>query len=43
VHEHLLLATLDSDSPAMTAVLDELDAPTRALRAAVTAQLQVAS
>ena len=43
MHEHLLLSALDSDSPALTAVLDELDASVSALRTAVAAQLQLAS
>lgn len=43
MHEHLLLSALDSNSAALTAVLDELDASTTRLRATVIAQLQIAS
>jgi ATP-dependent Clp protease ATP-binding subunit ClpA len=43
LHERLLLHTLDSDSPAVSAVLRELAAPIGPLRAAVTARLRIAS
>jgi Clp amino terminal domain, pathogenicity island component len=43
MHEHLLLNTLDSDSHALAAVLDELGASAARLRDAVTAQLKIAS
>lgn len=43
MHERLLLATLDSDSPAVTALLDELDTPIEPIRAAVAAGLRLAS
>ena len=41
--ERLLLHALDSDSHALSAVLDELEAPVGPLRAAVTARLRIAS
>jgi hypothetical protein len=43
LYERLLLQTLDSDSPAVMAVLDELDSPIGPIRAAVTARLRLAS
>jgi hypothetical protein len=43
MHEHLLLSILDSDSRAAAAVFDELGTPAAPLRAAVTAQLKIAS
>jgi hypothetical protein len=43
VHQRLLLRTLDSDSPALKAVLDELDTPIGPIRAAVAAGLRLAS
>jgi hypothetical protein len=43
LHERLLLQTLDSGSPAVSAVLRELAAPVGPLRAAVTARLRIAS
>ena len=43
LHERLLLHTLDSDSHALSAVLDELDTPIGSVRAAVTARLRIAS
>lgn len=43
LHERLLLHTLDSDSHALSAVLDELDTPIGPVRAAVTARLRIAS
>jgi hypothetical protein len=43
MHERLLLHTIDSDSPALSAVLDELDVPTGPLHATVTARLRIAS
>ena len=43
MHERLLLHTIDSDSPALSAVLDELDVPIGPLHAAVTARLRIAS
>jgi hypothetical protein len=43
MHERLLLATLDSDSPAVAALLDELDTPIEPIRAAVAAGLRLAS
>jgi hypothetical protein len=43
LHERLLLHTLDSDSPAINATLQELSVPIGPLRAAVAAQLRVAS
>ena len=41
--ERLLLHALDSDSHALSAVFDELDAPVGPLRAAVTRRLRIAS
>jgi ATP-dependent Clp protease ATP-binding subunit ClpA len=43
LHEHLLLAALDSNSHAMAAVFDELRASTSQLRSAVTSRIQIAS
>ena len=43
VHQHLLLRTLDSDSDALKAVLDELDTPIGPIRAAMAAGLRLAS
>jgi Clp amino terminal domain, pathogenicity island component len=43
MHQRLLLGTLDSDSPAVTALLDELDTPIGPIRAAVAAGLRIAS
>ena len=43
VHQRLLLRTLDSDSDALKAVLDELDTPIGPIRAAVAAGLRLAS
>ena len=43
MHQHLLLHSLDSDSPALRAALRELAAPTVPLHAAVTARLRIAS
>ena len=43
VHQRLLLRTLDSDSDALKAVLDELDTPIGPIRAAVAAGLRIAS
>jgi hypothetical protein len=43
LHERLLLSALDADSPALAAVLAELDVSLAQLRAAVTARLQIAS
>ena len=43
LHERLLLHTLDSDSHALSAILDELDTPIGPVRAAVTARLRIAS
>jgi ATP-dependent Clp protease ATP-binding subunit ClpA len=42
MHEHLLLSALDSDSHAVSAVLDELGASVSRLRGDVTARLQIA-
>ena len=43
MHQRLLLRTLDSDSDALKAVLDELDTPIGPIRAAVAAGLRLAS
>ena len=43
LHERLLLHALGSDSHALSAVLDELDAPVGPLRTALTAGLSIAS
>jgi len=43
VHQRLLLRTLDSDSDALKAVLDELDTPIGPIRAAMAAGLRLAS
>jgi hypothetical protein len=43
LHERLLLHVLDSGSDAVRAVLDELDTPLGALRAAVAARVRIAS
>jgi hypothetical protein len=43
LHDRLLLHTLDSDSPGLSALLQELAVPIGPLRAAVTARLRIAS
>jgi hypothetical protein len=43
LHERLLLAALDINSPGLTAVLAELDVPAHRLRAVVSANLRLAS
>jgi hypothetical protein len=43
LHERLLLGALDTNSPGLTAVLDELHVPARTLRRQITASLRTAS